>query len=198
MKRVLMLQAGTSNLRIVHYQGKHRLATEALKNEVLEIAEAIVLAIVAVATAWAGYQAALWGGQQSKMYGQASNLRSKADGITTTAYQERLYLAATVVEWLKADARGERELANIFERRLLPEFRPTFDVWKKTSPTRNPNAPPWPQLMSDYRTPKTDEAARLAQQASQLFDQGTRARQRSDDYVRVTLILAVILVLTSI
>ncbi len=37
--------------------------------ELLEIAEAIVLALIAVATAWSGYHAAKWDGHQSLLYG---------------------------------------------------------------------------------------------------------------------------------
>jgi hypothetical protein len=36
--------------------------------ELIEIAEVVVLAIVAVATAWSGYQAAKWDGRQSAQY----------------------------------------------------------------------------------------------------------------------------------
>ena len=40
--------------------------------ELIEIVEVIVLALVAIATAWSGYQAARWDGQQSLLYGTAS------------------------------------------------------------------------------------------------------------------------------
>jgi hypothetical protein len=36
-------------------------------------------------------------------------------------------------EWLKAEARGEIKLAKLFGRRLLPEFCPAFEAWKKTN-----------------------------------------------------------------
>ena len=37
-----------------------------------EIASTVILAIAALATAWAGYQASLWDGIQSSDYGKAS------------------------------------------------------------------------------------------------------------------------------
>jgi hypothetical protein len=49
-----------------------------LGHEVLEIAEAMLLAVVAITTAWSGYQSALWAGHQSELYGQASKLRVQA------------------------------------------------------------------------------------------------------------------------
>jgi hypothetical protein len=164
----------------------------------LEIAEALVLAVVAIATAWSGYQAALWTGHQSELYGQASKLRVQAEGAATYANQERLYNASTVVEWLKADAEGNKKLSALFERRFLPEFLPAFEAWKKTDPVNNPNAPAGPQLMPEYRSSKTEAAARLNDQATEVFDQGTRARALSDQYVRATVTLATVLLLIAI
>jgi len=157
-----------------------------------------VLAVVAIATAWSGYQAALWSGHQSELYGQASKLRIQADGAATLANQERLYDASTVVEWLKAEAHGDKMLADLFERRFLPEFRPAFEAWKKMDPLNNRDAPPGPQLMAEYRSSKTEEAARLNERASEVFEQGTSARQLSDQYVRVTVTLATVLLLMAI
>ena len=157
-----------------------------------------MLAVVAIATAWSGYQAALWTGHQEELYGQASKLRVEAEGAATFANQERLYDASTVVEWLKAEAHSDQKLANLFERRLLPEFRPSFEAWKKTDPVNNPNAPAGPQLMEGYRSFKAEEAAKLNDQATDVFEQGTRDRQRSDEYVRVTVTLATVLLLMAI
>jgi hypothetical protein len=184
------LEVPTSKLPNISANTKN---PHSLGHEILEIAEAVVLAVVAVTTAWSGYQAALWTGHQAELYGQASKLRIQAEGAATYANQERLYNASTVVEWLKAEAHGDKKLATLFERRLLPEFRPAFEAWKKTDPVNNPKAPAGPQLMAEYRSFKTEEAAKLNDQATEVFEQGTRDRQRSDEYVRVTVTLATVL-----
>jgi hypothetical protein len=132
------------------------------------------------------------------LYGQASKLRVQAEGTATFANQERLYNASTVVEWLNAEARGDKKLAYLFERRFLPEFRPAFEAWKKTDPINNTNAPVGPQLMPEYRSAKTEEGAKLNDQATAVFDEGTVARQRADQYVRVTVTLATVLLLMAI
>ena len=157
-----------------------------------------MLAIVAIATAWSGYQAALWTGHQSELYGQASKLRVQAEGAATYANQERLYNASTVVEWLKAEAHGDKKLTDLFERRFLPEFRPAFEAWKKTDPLNNPSAPAGPQLMAEYRSSKTEEAAGLNNRATQVFEEGTRGREYADQYVRATVTLATVLLLIAI
>jgi hypothetical protein len=194
-----MPEAGGSNIEVAHHLSEHKESSpQSLRHEILEIAEALVLAVVAISTAWSGYQAALWTGHQSELYGQASKLRVQAEGAATYANQERLYNASTVVEWLKAEAHNDKKLADLFERRFLPEFRPAFEAWKKTDPLNNPNASPAPQLMAVYKSSKTEEAAKLDDQATAVFEQGTRDRQLSDEYVRVTVTLATVLLLMAI
>src|ERR1700757_2274136 len=193
-----MSEAGGSNIEVARHLTGHEESRQSLGHQVLEILEAVVVAVIAIATAWSGYQAALWTGHQSELYGQASKLRIEAEGAATYANQERLYNASTVVEWLKAEAHGDKKLADLFERRFLPEFRPAFEAWKKTDPLNNRDAPPGPQLMAEYRSSKTEEAARLNERASEVFEQGTSARQLSDQYVRVTVTLATVLLLMAI
>src|SRR6201996_5875639 len=199
MQEVLpMPEAGGSNIEIAKHLSEHEEPEASQGNALLEIVEAVVLAIVAIATAWMGYQAALWTGHQSELYGQASKLRVQAEGAATYANQERLYNASTVVEWLKAEAHDDKKLTALFERRFLPEFRSAFEAWKKTDPLNNPNAPAGPQLMAEYRSSKSDAAAKLNDQATEVFEQGTRGRQHSDEYVRATVTLATVLLLIAI
>ncbi|HXW55450.1 MAG TPA: hypothetical protein VEJ67_06870 [Candidatus Cybelea sp.] len=193
-----MSETGGSNVEIAHHLGEHGVLSKPQAHVILEVAEALVLAVVAIATAWSGYQAALWAGLQFERYGEANRLRIEAEGVATTANQERLYDASTVVEWLKAEAQGQKKLAELFERRLLPEFRPTFEDWKKTDPVNNPAAPAAPQFMAEFQSPKAAEAARLNREAAEVFEQGTKARQSSDAYVRLTVILATVLLLTAV
>jgi hypothetical protein len=193
-----MPDTGNSNIELAHHLNEPREHRGSLATETVEIVEALVLAIVAVATAWSGYQAARWTGYQAEQYGEASRLRVEAEGAQTTANQERLYAAATVTEWLKAEAQSQHKLAELFERRILPEFRPAFEAWKKTDPINNPEAPAGPQLMAGFRSSKMDEAAKLNNDATKRFEQGNEARQRSDEYVRTTVMLATILLLIAV
>lgn len=189
---------GGANIEVAHHLSEHKGEAHSRAHEILEIVEAVVLAIVAVSTAWSGYQAALWTGHQAELYGLASRYRVEAEGVAATANQERLYNASTVVEWLQAEATGQKKLSALFERRFLPEFRPAFEAWKKTDPLNNPDAPAGPQLMGEYHSAKTEQAAKLNDQATETFEQGNRARDRSDQYVRVTVMLATVLLLMAI
>jgi hypothetical protein len=190
-----MPEAGGANIEIAHHLTEHE-GSE--RSAILEIIEAVVLAIVAITTAWSGYQAALWTGHQSELYGQASRLRVQAEGAAAYANQERMYNASTVVAWLEAEAHNDKKLSALFERRLLPEYRPAFEAWKKTDPLNNLNAPAGPQLMSGFRSIKTQEAAKLNDQATEAFEHGTQGRQFADQYVRATVTLATVLLLVAV
>lgn len=193
-----MPEVGNSNIEVAHHLSAHKASSHSAEHWLLETLEAIVLAIIAISTAWSGYQAALWTGRQAELYGLASRFRIEAESATTTADQERLYNAATVAEWLKSEALGQRGVVDLFERRLLPEFRPAFKAWKDTDPLNNPNAPASPHLMSEFHSSKTEEAAKLNGRATETFEQGNVARHHSDEYVRVTVTLATLLLLISI
>ncbi|MGA2689907.1 MAG: hypothetical protein ABSE85_17740 [Candidatus Korobacteraceae bacterium] len=189
---------GGSNIEVAHHLSERHEGPQSRAHEILEIVEAIVLAVVAIATAWSGYQAALWTGHQAELYAVADKLGVQAASATDAANEQRLYIAGTVVEWLKAESHGEEKLAELFERRLPPEFRPAFQAWKLTDPLHNPDAPAGPQLMHEYRSAKSEEAAKLNEQAGKVFEQGNVARRHSDDYVKATVMLATVLLLTAI
>jgi hypothetical protein len=165
---------------------------------VLEIVEAIILALVACFTAWSGYEAALWNSHQSELYGRSGKMRVQAETFSVRSNQERQYNAANVNEWLKAEVHKERNLAEIFERRFLPEFLPAFEAWKQTDPLHNMNAPAGPTMMPEYRDTAAVEFARLDKGATELFEQGTSARELGDNYVQTTVMLATVLLLTAI
>jgi hypothetical protein len=194
-----MPETGGANIEVAHHlhEGNVHEPAHTGVHQALEAIEVTILAMVAIATAWSGYQAARWDSVQAALYGRSSRLRVEGQALDLQANQERIYDAATVVEWLKSEARGETKLAELFERRLLPEFRPAFEAWKKTDPLHNPNAPAGPMLMPEYHSARADEAAQQNQEATELFDQGTRARDNADDYVRTTVVLASVLFLAA-
>ncbi len=90
--------------------------------EVIEIIEAAILALVAVATAWSGYQAAKWAGNRAEQYANASRLRVTAEGLATLAGQERIYDSDTFNSWLAAKLDGKSQTAQFFERRFRDEY----------------------------------------------------------------------------
>src|SRR6476646_6228632 len=80
----------------------------------VEILEACVLAGVAVATAWSGYQAARWDGRQAELYAMASTQRVEADQALTLGGQQRLLDVTTFNTWIQFQKEGRhgREALN--------------------------------------------------------------------------------------
>jgi hypothetical protein len=163
-----------------------------------EVITAIMLGVVAVATAWSGYQGARWGGVQSTDYTKAGALRVESTRNTTLAGQLMLYDVSIFNQWLNAYSHGETQLASIYERRFRPEFRPAFQAWLTTDPFNNPNALPGPLLMPQYKVSLAEKADQLEAEATQIFNLGQAANQQSDDYVLNTVFLATVLFLTAI
>ena len=164
----------------------------------VEICEAIVLAAVAVATAWSGYQAARWDGRQAERYGTASAIRIQADQQLTLGGQQKLLDVATFNTWIQAKREGREKLAALYIRRFSPEFKTAFDAWLATHPFSNPNAPPGPSFMPQYTNPQIAQGNALNDDATAIFEEGTQARETSDDYIRTTVVLATVLFLLAL
>jgi hypothetical protein len=164
----------------------------------IEICEAIVLATVAVATAWSGYQAARWDGRQAELYGTASTTRIRADELLTLGGQQKLLDVATFNTWIQAREQGEGALAALYVRRFSPAFKTAFDAWIAEHPFSSPDAPPGPSFMPQYHNPEIEQGNVLNDQATQIFDDGTAARGVSDDYIRTTVVLATVLFLLAL
>lgn len=168
------------------------------RHEWVAIVEAIVLAIVAVATAWSGYQAAKWDAFSAEQYSLNASTMILSQEKMTAAGQYRLYDVLSFNSWMFAKLKGDAVVTDFYERRFRPEFRAVFNDWIKLDPLHNENAPPGPALMPGFKDPIADEAAKLSKQANVYFDQAVRARETGDQYVKVTVLLATVLLLTAI
>ena len=172
--------------------------TSQARFEMIEIIEAFILALVAVATAWSGYQAAEWAGKRAQQYAEATRLRVTAEGLATLAGQERIYDSDTFDSWLAAKLDGKEEAAGFFERRFRDEYRPAFAAWIGTDPFKNAQAPPGPIFMPEYHNAKHEQFLRLNKQAAEIADRGTKSGETGDEYVRITVLLATVLLITAI
>ena len=88
-----------------------------------------LLAIVAIATAWSGFQAAKWDGKQSVDYGTATRLRFEADAASTAAGQEVVADVGLFTAWLAAHEAGDEPLQMLYRKRMTPEYQVAFDAW---------------------------------------------------------------------
>ena len=164
----------------------------------LEVVAAVMLGVVAVATAWSGYQAARWSGEQAAHYAEAAALRVQATRDSARSGQLRLDDLLLVNNWLAAHAQGDGELEALFERRFRPEFDPVFRAWLALDPFANPAAPPGPLFLPQYERTLDDRSAQLEADAAGTFARGQADNAQSDAYVLNTVFLASVLFLTAI
>jgi hypothetical protein len=166
--------------------------------EAIEILEAVILALVAVATAWSGYQAASWAGRRAGLYARADRLRVAAEGLATLAGEERIFDSDTFNSWLTAKLGGKEKEAEFFQRRFRDEYRPAFAAWLKTDPFNSAQAPPGPIFMPEYHNADHEHFLGLSKQATEVADQGAKSGETGDQYVRITVLLATVLLITAI
>src|SRR5205085_8325733 len=134
----------------------------------------------------------------ARLYGEASQYRVTANQVATLGGQQRLFDIATFNTWIQAKTAGNDKLAALYARRFCPEYRVAFDAWLKTNPAHNPHAPPGPTFMPEYHNHLLEQAASVDMRASTAFARGTAARDRGDQCVLDTVLLATVLFLVAI
>jgi hypothetical protein len=164
----------------------------------LELGAVILLSLATLATAWSGYQAALWSGEQSQRYSQASALRVRADQYTVSGGQIHLGDLMLVNGWFNATETGNRRLAADYRRRFRPAFQPVFTAWLALHPLTNRSAPPGPTYMPQYHPAPYAAAAAANDRADQLFAEGTQAKTNDDDHILATVFFAAVLFLAAV
>jgi hypothetical protein len=152
-------------------------------SERLELLATALLALATVATAWSGYQASRWNGEQAKAAARASALRIESAKTDALANAQQQVDVATFMSWIDAYARDETELADFYFARFRAEFKPAVDAWVATRPRRNPDAPLTPFAMDEYKLAARAEAGRLDAEAEIAAGQARTNVQRSTNYV---------------
>src|SRR5271169_4696232 len=191
----------TSNVELahkIHEQSHHHPEITDRRGRWVEILEAVVLATVAVLTAWSGYQASKWEALSATNYALATRTSVRAQEGLTLAGQERLYDIVTFNDWIAARSANDMKLADLFQRRFRPEYLVAFTAWQKLDPFNNPAAPPGPSFMPEYVNSHSIQSAKLSEQATGYFNQGVETRENADNHIKVTVFLATVLFLTAL
>ncbi len=164
----------------------------------IEVIEAVILALVAVLTAYSGYQAAQWDGHQARLYAEGTSLNIRGNELMVSDGQDVLFNTNTLNAWFNAKLQGNESLAKLYESRFLPEYKVAFEAWVKLDPLNNSKAPAGPRYMPEYHSAKMDEANNFTADAASRLQEGTQARAIGDSYIRTTVFLATVLVLIAI
>lgn len=153
----------------------------------------LLLALTTLATAWCGYQATRWSGEQSQHFARASATRIKAQQAATRAGQLRIDDLLYFNGWLDARQSGDKQLQAIYRRRFRPEFVPAFRAWLAQRPFTNPRAIPGPLYVPQYRSADLVRSAALDAAADHLYQKGTDAKTNDDRFILATVFFAAVL-----
>jgi hypothetical protein len=182
-----------------HPHSPHELMEEAERSpaspreRVLELGAVLLMSLAAVATAWSGYQAARWSGEQSQGYAQASATRTEAAQAANHSGQVRIDDLLKFDGWLNARAAGDRELQAIYEDRFRPAFLPAFRAWLGERPFSNGDAIPSPLYEPEYRLAALQHSRALDRKADGLYQEATDAKSNDDHYILSTVFFAAVL-----
>jgi hypothetical protein len=168
------------------------------RDRLISILEAGLLAVVALLAAWSGYSAAKWSTESRLTIAEAATARNDSNTEDLVALDERLGDGLVFNAWLGAHATGNPEATEIALKRFRPVLRVAFDAWIATDPDNNPDAPPGPQAMPEYKQPEKAKATALKAKAERLTAKGTDEGTTGDDYVRITVYLASVLFIVGI
>ncbi|HEX7520583.1 MAG TPA: hypothetical protein VF441_00830 [Acidimicrobiia bacterium] len=166
------------------------------RERLFELVAVLLLSVATVCIAWSGYQAAKWSGLQARRYAQASTARSQANRVSTLGGQERLQDLTNFNRWLELTTEstpGDLELADLYNRRFRPEFRPAFTAWLAQDPLHSLKAIPSPLLMPQYKIANLVKADHLESLGNERFNQAKEATEHADDYIFGTVFFAAVL-----
>lgn len=157
----------------------------------LEVVATLLLALSAVATAWAGYQSTRWNGEQARAAGRTNALRIDAARAASLAESESQVDVALFIQWVDARANSEPALEEFYVQRFRPEFQPAFEAWIATDPFNNAGAPLSPFAMDEYRPAARSEAERLDRASEESSAEVSEDIQRAANYVLGVVLFAV-------
>jgi hypothetical protein len=120
----------------------------------------------------------------------------KGDAII--AGQDRPYDIVTFNGGLAAENAGNKKLATLYEHRFRPEYAVAFLAWQKLDPLKNVSAPAGSVFMGEYTNATDRESKKLVEEAKRYFEKAVKARETGDHYVKVSVFLVTVLLLTAL
>lgn len=160
------------------------------QRRIIEICAAVLLAVSAVAAAWAGYQSARWGGVQATATADANAARLESSRAAATGGQLQQIDIAMFAEAANAFAAGDETRFDFYVDRFRDEFKPAFEEWLATDPINNPDAPLSPFELPAYTVAELQESQRFAERAEELSADSREARKRANFYTILVVLLA--------
>ena len=159
----------------------------------LEIASAILLAIATTVTAWCAYQASLWSGRQTFQLAASNAAAREAMRLELELRQQEGFDGVVLLHYVDALVNNEPDVAQFYYERLRGEVQQVLHAWLATDPLNNQNALPHPLAMPEYQSAQEQQARHMIDLAASHLAQAHRANRTADDYILLTVLLAMVL-----
>ncbi len=159
----------------------------------VELLSAVLLALATVATAWSGYQSAVWNSEQSNHMAAASTANIRYAKFTNLGLQKIGIHTQLFGQWAVATSGGDTALADWLFERFPEPLKTAATAWLATRPLTNPAAPATPFEMPEYSLVENAEALRWEATAAAEAEAAGTASEISDRYLLFTIIFASVL-----
>jgi hypothetical protein len=155
-----------------------------------EIVAVVLLSLVAVMTAWCGFESSKWGGEMSISFSQASSNRVQATDASSASRDAFQLDAMVFAQWLVAKHSGDEELATYLQGVFSPELDVAFAAWDCNTRT--------PFGLAESIPAGTAKTAELTKKADDAYAQALINNQRGDNYSLLTVMFALVLFLGAV
>lgn len=153
----------------------------------------VLVSVAGLATSWAGYQAALWNGDQVEEANASIAARALSTSHATKAGQLVAIDVGMFSSWLIEQARGDPKLARFFQERFRDEFKVPFNQWMASNPFESATAAPSPFALPSYHLRSVDSANHFETAADSLALASSTANRVGDTYVLTAVVLATVM-----
>ena len=168
------------------------------RQRVLEATTAVILAVAAVGTAWATFQASQWSSAESDAVAASSVARSKAIQATNHGTRTEQLDTTISLQWLAAFRAGDKEQAKFLRERFRPGVLRAHTIWVAkavvapdgkviSAPAGTPFTEP------QYVVPDAARADELSAEAEHQLAVSRHAASVSTKFVLAVVVLALVL-----
>jgi hypothetical protein len=168
------------------------------RQRVLDTMTAVILAVAAVATAWATFQASQWSGAQSDAVAASSTARTESIRYASAAEQTEQLDTALWLQWLDAVSSKDTRRAVFLRERFRPTLAAAHAEWVAKavvtpSGTITDVPPGTPFSEPKYRIPAQAKADALSAEAEEDLARSQEDAETSTNFVTNALVLALVL-----
>ncbi len=154
----------------------------------------ILLSLVAVLTAWCGFESAKWGGDSSVAFSEASAARIEASDFESQARDARSVDLAVYTQWVLAGANDDASSRRLHRGALLAGVRASRSTRGRPTGCGSRGRSRWTSTCRPARR----RARRPPTRANALQAEALDFNEKGDNYSLMTVLFALVLFLAAI